>query len=1017
MRSFFLSISLILICKFAFSQDVFFKHFSINDGLISDKIRALHKDSRGYLWVGTNSGVSRFDGREFVNYSMMDSLCGDKIWAITEDGQGYMWFGSYGNGISVFDGQNFRNLDVSDGLPSNEVRCLDYFPEFDLVFVGTENGAVYFQNGSFKKIDVCLDKKFTPRVMDFEIVDNKVLISLYSAAQEFSTLLFDPKTGEVTGYDVGPSSDKSLSHKGPNVSKLYISDDEKLYCSVDRKGFRAVTDSMKDYFGIGQVFGITGDTNNNIWASAWIDEMGIRGGGLFKLQDGKILDMSKLMGLENDVGWSVLYDEDFDAIWYGSYKNGLFFIPETIFYQENENILEINEMHIHDLLFDDHENFWIITEDTVFCRTNQNNLLKYSWEELSGGKDEITRYGFSSIKEDKKNNLFVSGSNFSLYKFNEELLPEYFGRSSAYFDFDRENNHHCGDMWSYNVFVRKDFYNNFYDAIPLNSENKQIRGTNAIESNGEEVWVGSMYDGLFIYTDIDYHALNNVNDFLSNDINNICFDKNKNAIVGSNDGEVYFLDYKNDSLLHFATLNAGNGLQGKTIRSLCMGLDNELFILTELGLNILNVDTLLQENKIDIRFFNSEEGLNDYTGNCAVGDPDGNIWIGTDHKLIKIDVAGLIQPREQQSSVLFAGIRFINGYESAQINNWSGMLPDRSKIPFEDNYFEIRFNRINFLNPGKDVFRIKLQGLDQNWSDWTDERKVVYTGLNPGKYKLEVECMNLSSGLVYKGSAFEFSISTPWYRSWVFYTVIGLVVLIVIHLYVRKRTARIKEAEERKSEISRQISQLETKALQAQMNPHFIFNAITSIQNYILDNDVDSALKYLSDFSRIIRMTLDNVNREFISIDEEIEYLKYYLSIERMRFDEKFSEEFQVDDQLDEQTVLIPPMILQPFVENAIHHGIMPKGEGVVRIRFRKKDENTLRCIVEDNGVGRKETGDSNSFHKSMGSNIAKDRIEYFNSISGELAKYSMKYVDLHDEEGEARGTRVVIDLPLKYNL
>ncbi|MFC2107458.1 histidine kinase [Bacteroidota bacterium] len=1016
MKSLTISISLILISIFSFSQEIFFKHYTVNDGLPSDKIRALHKDSRGYLWVGTNSGVSMFDGRDFVNYSMADGLCGQKIWSITEDGHGNMWFGSYGNGLSIFDGQSFTNIDTSSGLPSNEVRCLDYFPECDLVFVGTENGAVYHKDRSFTGVNMCIEEEFTPRVMDFDILNDKILIALYSAPQKYSTFLFDPKTGEVKGYDVGPSGNENLAHKGPNVSKLFVSSDEKLYCSIDRLGFRALSDNKTDYLGLGQVFGITEDKSNNIWVSAWVDELGMNGGGLFKLQDGQIRDISKLLGLDNDVGWSVLYDEDFDAIWYGSYKNGLFFIPKTIFNYELKQTIGLNEIKINDLLFDVHGNFWMTTYDTIYCRTKQNKVLKYSRDVLGKYEDEIKRYGFSSIKKDKKNNLFIAGPRFSLYKFDENLSPEYFGRSSAYFDFDEENNHHGGDMWSYVVAVRKNFYSNFQDIEVLGSDNKQIRAINTVESNGEEVWVGSMYEGLFVYTDIDYRFLNKDYDFLSTDIKAICFDKDKNAIVGSNNGEVYFLDYVGDSLIHFATVNEKNGLEGNTIRWLCMGLNNNLFIGTEKGINILKVDSLLLKNKIDLCFFNSEEGLYDYTGNNATLDTEGNILIGTDYKLIRIDYEKLCNNGPHLSKVFFSGIRFINADIIPETNTWSGMMPDKYKIPHKDNYFEIRFDRINFLNSDKDIFRIKLRGLDEAWSEWSKESKVVYTGLNPGKYKLEVECKNLSSGITYKGDSFAFSILPPWYRTWWFYCIVLVVIIIAIRSYIVIRTSRIRKKEERKSEINHKISQLETKALQAQMNPHFTFNAITSIQNYILDKDVDSALKYLSDFSRIIRMTLDNVNKDFISIAEEIEYLKYYLSIERMRFDEKFKELFEVDNKIDEHIVLIPPMILQPFVENAIHHGLMPKGGGIVRLEFKKKDDNTLRCIVEDNGIGRQKENGYKNFHKSMGSAIAKDRIEYFNKNSQGENKYSLKFIDLNDANGKARGTRVVIDLPLKYN-
>jgi len=233
------------------------------------------------------------------------------------------------------------------------------------------------------------------------------------------------------------------------------------------------------------------------------------------------------------------------------------------------------------------------------------------------------------------------------------------------------------------------------------------------------------------------------------------------------------------------------------------------------------------------------------------------------------------------------------------------------------------------------------------------------------------------------------------------------------------KTKRIRQDEKRQTGFARQLATLEIRALQSQMNPHFIFNSINSIQGFILKNKVDEALGYLMDFSKILRQTLDNASREFISLEEELQYTRYYLSLEMMRFDQKFKVEFNLPEDINPQAVQIPPMILQPYVENSIRHGLLHKQDeqGHLHINFLI-EADIFKCTIEDNGVGRQKAREIESWkqpeHKPQSTRITQDRIDLMNQ-SLESDKCQIITTDLTDKKGNATGTRVEIILLLIF--
>jgi sensor histidine kinase YesM len=206
------------------------------------------------------------------------------------------------------------------------------------------------------------------------------------------------------------------------------------------------------------------------------------------------------------------------------------------------------------------------------------------------------------------------------------------------------------------------------------------------------------------------------------------------------------------------------------------------------------------------------------------------------------------------------------------------------------------------------------------------------------------------------------------------------------------------------------------RALRAQMNPHFIFNCLGSINRYIVKSDTKTASNYLTKFSKLIRLILDNSSSDHISLEAEIQTLQLYLDMESLRFDHAFEYEIQKEDNVDECNLQLPSMLIQPYVENAIWHGLLQKSEkGKLWVRFKKINDRLLQAEIEDNGIGRKKAAVLKSKelikHKSYGMQISSDRIEIINHLY--RLKNSVSIHDLVDDNGDAAGTKIILQIPV----
>jgi len=249
-----------------------------------------------------------------------------------------------------------------------------------------------------------------------------------------------------------------------------------------------------------------------------------------------------------------------------------------------------------------------------------------------------------------------------------------------------------------------------------------------------------------------------------------------------------------------------------------------------------------------------------------------------------------------------------------------------------------------------------------------------------------------------------------------YYLAAGLFLLLIgLAVFSRLRYKRKRDKEQLVTEFNKQLAQAETKALRAQMNPHFIFNCLNSINSFVIDQKHEIASEYLIKFSKLIRLILDNSRSETISMTKELETLKLYVLLESARFDNKFRCLYHIGEDVDTNSIMIPPMILQPFVENAIWHGLMQKEtDGTIIVDIKKKNEGYLNISVSDDGIGRDKAStlkSKSATHKSHGLKVTSQRIEMMNKLNTTGAQ--VQVIDLKDEHGLSMGTRVDLVIPI----
>jgi len=309
-------------------------------------------------------------------------------------------------------------------------------------------------------------------------------------------------------------------------------------------------------------------------------------------------------------------------------------------------------------------------------------------------------------------------------------------------------------------------------------------------------------------------------------------------------------------------------------------------------------------------------------------------------------------------------------------------------------------------------FEYRLEGYDKGWEALHEGRMARYTNLPRGQYRFTYRA-RIGDQDWLDGRAVRIEKEVVFFMKPGFYITTGVVLAGLIFLFYRLRVQRIRNEAKLKTEFNKKLADTEMAVLRTQMNPHFMFNSLNSIKYYILNEETENANKYLTKFSKLMRLVLKNSQSKLVNLSDELEALNLYIELESLRFKEEFKYEINVDEKINEEDTYVPPLIIQPYVENAIWHGLLQKAApGTLTVSINKKD-GFIRVEVSDDGIGRKaaeELRSKSATKKSFGTKITRDRIALVREIIGIDA--SVTTHDLQNTNGSAAGTRVVIKMP-----
>jgi len=500
-------------------------------------------------------------------------------------------------------------------------------------------------------------------------------------------------------------------------------------------------------------------------------------------------------------------------------------------------------------------------------------------------------------------------------------------------------------------------------------------------------------NGLWQYKDDNFRHLGEKNDLLYYRVADISEYK-EYIVLGTRGGGLIL--YNNDAVFQ---VTQKDGLLSNSINSIQVK-NNEIWLAQNKGVSKLTYHDVESE-LFDIKNLVKKDGLADNEVN-DIAIVDSIVYVGTNEGLSYFNYMNLT------NNVFPPPIKIKN----IKINDNDTTVHSSYKLNYNQNSLSISFVGLTYRQEDDIKYRYKMKGLKDDWS-FTNRNSKFYTTLSPGEYEFLVQAQNEDGIWSEKSAKVNFIIKPPFWKQWWF---IGLLILVISGLiwwlfYFRLSMIR------RRNELMQDINEYKQKILRQQMNPHFIFNTLNSIQYFLLDEDTTSSLNYLTKFAKMMRIVLDNSQQTFVSIEDEIRGLNLYLELEALRFEESFDYEIKVDDDINTYEYKIPALILQPYVENSIRHGLLhKKNKGFLKVHIQK-NEDSLLCSIEDDGVGRKRAEEikmsKGPMKESLGSKITEDRINVLNSLYSD--EIDVQYVDLEDAEGNPTGTRVEITLPFVF--
>lgn len=917
-----------------------------------------------------------------IGLSIPEGLPSNNIYSVFQEDSGILWF-TTDVGIVRYDSKSFQLINTEDGLSDNEVFRMKKDHKGRVWFL-TLNGkpSFYFKGKIYNSKNSNLLKQITSSGFCVGFLEDKNK-NIYISFKSGEVYKIDP-TNKITPYrnfinsllgiwiddnelySIESNGIYNFSKKKIKIIKasspprvyniannVFISIHNQLFIP-DKENLNLVITLPKS----SDIINVTLE-NNNLWICTR--------NGVFLYRNNKF----EKHFFSDYIVSGVL--KDFEGnYWFTSLNKGVLMVPSL---EVSQTLADIK---INSLVVDLKKNLWIGGFQNDFYIKNKS----------------VTKYTLPFNYKDKISNIrFISDSVFIIAKSGFKVIPPNKKELNIKLNVN-DILEKDGFYFTGTNYTTKIKFSEYYESLnKIHLKSILWKRTNVLEQDKDNVWLGTNF-GLHYYNKKDSVVnLASKYDDLSISIEDLFFDNETNKLYVATASKGLILVENKKQINKYSTTQNLNSNAINTIKKInksqfLIGSNNGLNEINFTTNKVINYNSLLGiENKRikDIEFIND------------------TVYLATDNGVIYFNHNTILKRIDKPKCI---------------INNLlSENKETNTKIDYTKNNISITYTGISFKDKGKVTYYYKLEPQDTDWYK-TTEAQVNFKSLPSGKYAFKVYCEN-GNRIKSEIQKITFEILPPfWQKIWfklLLFSLLTLLIFLFFKLQLKKQKRKFEEEKNKiqierdKAQLEKNIVELEQKALRLQMNPHFIFNALNTIKGYYLEGDTVNASKYISKFSKLLRMLLEN-EEQITSLENEIEMLQLYIDLTQIRYPNKFDFEMLISDSIQTSEIAIPNLLLQPIVENAIIHGIAPKEtKGKLKVAFTIENNNLI-CIVEDDGIGRKAASEKNTNkdYQSKASQIINERLKLFDSTS------SITYLDLEDTTDIQTGTRVIVKLPIK---
>jgi len=969
-----------------------FSHFGTSEGLRSNSVETIFEDKAGNVWFGTwDGGVTKYDGAYFTQFGEEEGLGNSYVLSILEDKKGNLWFGTNGGGVSKFDGNTFTHFTTNEGLSHNSVRSILEDRNGKLWF-GTNGGGVCVFDGDIFTHKQGLKGTSVTSMLQDDTGD----IWIGTAKNGVSRYTMESKDGKELETFAHFTKKEGLSHN--NVMSMYQDNDGQLWFGTDGGGVTKFNGSYFIHYTVEE--GLSHNSISSIWEGKnGVIWFGTFGGGLNIFHRYSFNHITTEQGLSTNVVLSILEDKE-GNLWFGTYNGGI-------------------------------------------ARYNGEGFTYFTVEQ--GFSDNM----FAAMLEDKEGNLWFGTLGSGVYKYDGKIFTHFTEENGLSSNTVRAIlQDKAGKIWFGTAGGGISMYDgarftHFTERHGLSDDDI----LSILEDSIGNLWFGTYRGGVSKYipgsmdgtTPATFTNYSKKEGLSSNTIRSMAEDSQGNLWFGT--GALGISAYKpkdddSSSLMNITYITEKQGLVNNDVWSVVVDKQNTIWAATESGISQLILDHesndkatadrgyvpgFVNQENITIYNFGKQEGLKgiDFYPNSVLIDKKNQIWWGSGKALEMLDLSTFKidrTPPVVQLDWLEINGKFLDyrriadstrtkiGFDS--VKRWQN-YPLNLELDHDQNHLTFNFSAIDWQAPHELKYRFKLEGIDRGWNALSENSIADYRNLPPGRYTFILRAIG-SAQIWSTPYEYSFVIHPPWWLAWYTLTLYTLLGALFFFFSVNFGFKWVKSESVRKL----RIVQLESKALRAQMNPHFISNALSGIQSVMLLRGEKVANKYFGFFSKLLRLTLLMSNSEDILLRDEIDYLRSYLELEKLRLNDNLKITFDIDSKLDVDHTFIPCMLFQPVVENAVLHGLWPKKmDREIIISFRKQ-EDVLVGTITDNGIGRDAAKKKKlkQKYRSWATKIMNDRISLFNKLH--KRKINFKISDLKNGN-LALGTQVILKIPI----